>query len=556
MPIMLPSAKRKDGEEQPGIHFGMFCLRIPLVHCEWEIPETVQAAVCFVTGVSATAYLMNLFGLTFGTALSIVVVHELLYLIQNLIGDPIIGGWITPSIPITSAWLVGFSWDVVQKADGTGIEQIIDNERVQALVALQLELGILFVVLGFTGLAGKLVDWTPNSVKSGILMGSGIASVIGSYGFQQGYLSTGTKVGLMNAWHDFTDDSVLNLSSWDTELAEGVTYAVKPGYFYQNPIVFCIGVLLAMWCLFGHSFIDIRDKGNKVFGFLSTLGFVPALVIAFVVGVIIKSLPSPTFDKPGVIFNPFSPYSSDPAMATDGLPWVWQNFSLIGIGIPSAGVLVAAIPMALICYVIAFGDIVAATEFLMDTRRYRRDELIPVSANRTNACCGIRNILQGLFFPTVVTSGPLWSAMMVTCAERYKTGKKNMYSIFGGVITFNLIKVVCCFIIPLTAIITPILPLSMSITLEIQAFGCFYVAFGMANTTQERGVAGMVGCILAVAGPAYGLISGIICAIIVQARSKKMAAEAEARNAARLAEFERILAEQNPDGESTENKEA
>ena len=45
-------------------------------------------------------------------------------------------------------------------------------------------------------------------------------------------------------------------------------------------------------------------------------------------------------------------------------------------------------------------------------------------------------------------SGPLWSAMTVSVAERYKTGKENMYSIFGGACTFNTTKWICQLIVP------------------------------------------------------------------------------------------------------------
>jgi hypothetical protein len=455
----LPSARRKEGGEQPFIKVGgMFKIRLPIIHAEWEIPEMVQAIVVFVTGVAATAYLQDLFGLTFGTALSIIVVHELLYLLQNLLGDPIVGGWITPSIPITSAFLLTFN----EGAD-----------RIEALVALQLVLGLLFLVLGFTGLAKKLVDWTPRSVKAGILVGSGIASVIGKYGFM-------------------------------SEEAGGV------GFFHQ-PVAFSIGVGGSLFLLFSFGFLDLKKGKNKLIAILGQAGFVPALLLAFLVGYLVKELAGPVFGE-GIIFNPFE---------EDKLPWVWKNFSIIGIGLPSIGVIIKVVPMALIAYVIAFGDIIAGTEFLKSTESVRQDEIIGVNANMTNVCCGIRNTLQSLFFPTVVLSGPLWSAMTVTIAERYKTGKKNMYSIWGGVITFNFMKVVCCFIVPLTALIQPVLPLSMSITLMIQAVGCFYVAMGMVHNNQERGIAGLVGSILAVAGPAYGLASGIVIAILIQLRSKK-----------------------------------
>jgi hypothetical protein len=464
---MLPSAKRQEGGEQPYIPLGIFKLRIPFVHFEWEFPEMFQAIVCFVTGVSATAYLVDLFELPFATALAIVCVHELLYCMQNLLGDPIVGGWITPSIPLTTAFLLTY----------TGVA------RVEALVSLQLVIGILFLVLGLSGIAGKLVKWTPNSVKSGILIGAGMAAVIGRYGF-----ASAANGGLG---------------------------------FYKTPYAFTTGILVSFFLLFSKGFKEAKeDKGNFFIAIMAKAGFVPALLLAFLVGAVTGELSLPAFDGAGFFFNPLN--------TTEGLPWVWKQFSIIGLGIPPISTLISVIPMAIIAYVIAFGDIIAGTEFLRDTDAARQDEKIDVNPNRTNVMCGLRNIFQSFFCPTVTLSGPLWSAMMVTVAERYKTGKENMYSIWGGACTFNITKFLCCLILPLIALVRPILPLSMALTLMIQAFGCFYVAFGMVHDNQERGVAGVVGCILAIAGPATGLISGIIIAIVVQylAAKKKKLSEA------------------------------
>ena len=48
----------------------------------------IQACVVFLTGTAATQYLQDLFGFTFEMALSIVFVHELLYMVNNTMGDP------------------------------------------------------------------------------------------------------------------------------------------------------------------------------------------------------------------------------------------------------------------------------------------------------------------------------------------------------------------------------------------------------------------------------------------------------------------------------------
>ena len=205
-----------------------------------------------------------------------------------------------------------------------------------------------------------------------------------------------------------------------------------------------------------------------------------------------------------------------------GLMWVWQNFSIVGIGLPPLEILAKDFPMAIMCYVIAFGDIVGGTAFMEDTKRYREDEYIDVNPDRTNMCCGFRNLIEAFFSPTCTMSGPLWSAMTVSVAERYKTGKENMYSIFGGSCTFNTTKWICQLIVPLMALIRPILPLAMAQTLMIQAFGSFYVGINMCRTNVERGVAGITaGAIGVCANPSYGLFVGIVLCIVMEILNMK-----------------------------------
>ena len=454
MAIMMKSAHRAEGAEQPAIKLGMFRIRIPFVHAPWELPEMIQAMVVFVTGVSAVAYLQDIFGLPFSVALSIVCIHELLYVFQNIVGDPIVGGWITPAIPLVTTWLLSFQ---------------NTTERIQALVMLQLILGLLYLVLGITGLASKLVHKVPVSVKAGILIGAGFSAVIGKYGF------AAAESGGMG--------------------------------FYGSPISFSIGVLAALFLLFSVGFSRQKNKPrHKFIKFLAKCGFVPALLLAYIVGMLAGEISTPVnVLADGIVFNPIP-----------GLKYVLGNFCLTAVGLPSWHVISSAAVMAVVAYIISFGDIVTGTEFLEDAKQYRPDEDVRVNPNLTNICCGVRNILQSLFFPTVTMSGPLWSAMMVTICERYKTGKENMYSFFGGCITFNVAKWVCCLILPLVALIRPILPLSMSLTLMIQAFGCFYVALGLCKNNTQRGVAGLIGGVLAITNPQTGLLVGIIISFICE----------------------------------------
>ena len=82
-------------------------------------------------------------------------------------GDPLIGGWITPAVPLITTFLLNF--------EGT--------DRMYALVGIELILGLMYVILGLTGIATKIIDICPQSLKGGILIGSGFAACCGTYGF-------------------------------------------------------------------------------------------------------------------------------------------------------------------------------------------------------------------------------------------------------------------------------------------------------------------------------------------------------------------------------------
>ncbi|MGY3748726.1 permease family protein [Vagococcus acidifermentans] len=454
MAIMLPSAKRGDDKIQPGIKIGFLNIRLPFIHAPWEIPEMIQAIVVFVTGVSATVYLEDIFGLPFSVALSIVIVQESFDAVHNILGDSLISGWITPAIPLVSSWLL-----------------TIDNmrDRIEALISVQLIVGIIYILFGLTGIAAKLLDWVPNSVKAGILIGAGMSAIIGNYGFMP---------------------------------------AEEGGVgFFKYPVSFSIGVVLSFFLIFSVGFKHLRDvHPSKLVAFIAKIGFVPALLLAYLIGVLVKEIPLPVVNlSDGIFFNPIP-----------GLVESFHSFSMAGLGPPRLSIFLQSIPMGIICYIIAFGDIVAGAEYMKSAESYRPDEIVDINANRSNILVGVRNILQGLFFPTVTLSGPCWDSMQVVIAERYKAGKNQMYSFFGGIITFNLTKAICCMIIPMIAFVQPIFPLAMSLTLMIQAFACFFVALEMVSTNEERGVAGMVGGILAIAPPHIGMLAGLVIAIAVQ----------------------------------------
>jgi len=101
-------------------------------------------------------------------ALTIVLFHEISYCLHQCLGDPLISGWITPAIPLTIAYLGKYA---------------IGMERLEALIALQISVGVIFLILGISGLAQKITNNLPNSIKSGVIMGAAVAAVTGKYGF-------------------------------------------------------------------------------------------------------------------------------------------------------------------------------------------------------------------------------------------------------------------------------------------------------------------------------------------------------------------------------------
>lgn len=159
------SRYRKYGVEQPYWKAGIFKIRLPFIHYAWSIPEMVQAVFMCATCLGAIPVLTEVLGVSYEVALSMVIINGFFYNLHVLLGDPVVPGWITPAIPLITAFL----------EDGYAI----GPERTQALIAMQLILGVIFLVFGITGIGGKMVHLVPNSVKAGVLMGGGLSAIIG-----------------------------------------------------------------------------------------------------------------------------------------------------------------------------------------------------------------------------------------------------------------------------------------------------------------------------------------------------------------------------------------
>lgn len=155
--------KRAYGGVQPCIRCGVFRIRIPFIHFKISPPEIVTGLMNACTSYGALAVLISTLGLDPTVAWALVVFETSMYTLNWLLGEPSICGWITPAMAIMIVFLETLEPGVA---------------RIQAMTAIELELGILFLVLGFTGLSKKLNTLVPPGLKAGIVLGAGVNAVV------------------------------------------------------------------------------------------------------------------------------------------------------------------------------------------------------------------------------------------------------------------------------------------------------------------------------------------------------------------------------------------
>lgn len=435
--------KRKYGEEQPYTKLGPFKVRIPFIHYKFEVSEGIQAILMCATCLGAIPMLTEGLGIPFELAWSMVIINGLLYNLHSLLGDPVVPGWITPSIPLTMAYLTRFQ---------------IGTERIQALISLQLLVAFIFLFMGITGLAEKLIKIIPVSIKAGILLGAGFAAIIGEF-------------------------------------------ATGKGRFNLYPWSISIGALLSFFLLFSTRFKNYRKK-YKFINTIGKYGMLPAVLVSIIVAPLCKELPFPdirigTFIKIPEFRN------------------IFEQVSVFGVGFPSINLFIKAIPMAIMIYIIAFGDFVTSGALLGEADKIREDEVIEFNSNRSNLISGIRNLIEGIFIPYIPLCGPLWAAVSAAVFERYKEGRENMDSVYSGVGTFRFMTFISVAIIPIVSLVQPTLPVALSLTLLVQGYVCTRLAMSLCKDSIDMGIAGVMASIIAIKGAAWGLGVGIILVVLL-----------------------------------------
>ncbi|EIW00537.1 benzoate/H(+) symporter BenE family transporter [Thermoanaerobacter siderophilus] len=428
---------REYGKEQPYIPLWIFKIRLPFIHYRWEWPEAIQGILMCATCLGAIPVLTDVLGVPFEIAWGMVIINGLLYNLHVLLGDPVVPGWITPAIPLVIAYLNNYA---------------MGPERTKALIALQLLVSILFFIMGFTGAAEKLIQIIPNCIKAGVLLGAGIASIIGEFG--------------------------------------------PNGRFNLYPFSIAIGGVFAYYLLFSNSFFRLRER-FKLINVIGSYGMLPAIILAIVIGPIFGELPIPK-PKIGTFFY------------IPNINQIIKTVSPFGIGFPSLSLFLSAIPMVIVVYIIAFGDFVTAEALIREADEVRQDEKIDFNANRSNIISGIRNLIMSLVAPYTQLCGPLWAAVTASVAQRYKEGRKAMDSIYSGAGTFRWVTFISVATVPIVSLVQPVLPVALSLTLLVQGYICTRLAMDMCRNDTERGIAGVMGSVLAIKGAAWGFAVGLI----------------------------------------------
>lgn len=439
------SMKRTYGQEQPYIPAGPFKIRIPFVHYRFEWADYLQGLLMCAVCLGAIPMLQEYLGMPFEVAIAVVVLNGILYTAHVFLGDPVIPGWVTPAIPLLMLYIAQFP---------------MGPERVQALIAFELSLGVIAFLLGVTGMGKKIISFVPNAMQCGIILGSGFAAIMVIF-------------------------------------KEGARFDTFP-----VSITICIG--LGFYLLFSNHFKSIRNN-SKILQIISNLGILPVVLLATVVGPLVGETPWPVIEW-GI---------TQPAFGT-----LFREWTFLGVGFPPASMFISGLPMVFSSYIILFGDMIQSKALLEDAAKTRPDELIDYNPNRSHMVFGIRNAVMSLIGPDITMCGPLWAAMQVVVCERYKQGPEGMESINGGAGSFRFGTLTGYLLLPIVTLVKPILGIALASTMLIQGYVSVKVGVLKARTANDLGIAGIMGAVLATRGAAWGLAVGIVLCILINLGNK------------------------------------
>ena len=354
---------------------------------------------------------------------------------------------------ITPALPLVLSVVLATGADGVAV-YATSAERFQFMTAVSLNFAGILFFMGFTGLGKKFVEWIPATFKAGIVMGAALAAVYRVF------------------------------------LVEGEAFDIQP-----------ISTLVALGlCLLLTFSLPVQryKKKYRWLAFVASLGLLPGFLGAAVVGSFVGEL---EYDiQMGILIPPLFD--------------LWSKVSPLSIGWPSLQMFLGTVPLALMGYVILFGDLITGVEVLKSATPSRPDEKIDINLTRSHHSLGIRNVLMALFAPFFPTQGIMWTGVHVIIVQRWAEGRRALDSLFSGISSYYTFGLpVLYLILPFVTALKPLMPIALALTLMLTGFACFYVAIGLVHTRIERGTALLIAFAIAFFSPWQGIAVAIIATL-------------------------------------------
>lgn len=202
--------------------------------------------------------------------------------------------------------------------------------------------------MGITKLADKFVHAVPDSVKGGILLTAPVTVMAG-------------------------------------QLGEG-------GNMHKYPLAIVAGVGLLILISFSDKYQEKR-KTNKFLDLVARYGNLFPYLLAMIVGLLVGEL-----DAPGLEIGTF--------IRLPHFREVIDQVSIFGVGIPPVSMFVKALPLALVCYLIAFGDFVTTETLVTEAR-----QAFVCARIGMDYCKSDRDkMIAGVMAAVLATQGSAWAS--------------------------------------------------------------------------------------------------------------------------------------------------
>ena len=329
------------------------------------------------------------------------------------------------------------------------------TSQFQVMTALSLNFAFILIFLGVTGLGAKLINIVPNVFKGGIILGAAIAAFLRV-----------TK-----------DGDAANV-------------------FQSAPIAGTLGVLICLVFAFSkplQAYATDKTWLLKLLGFGLFPGFLVAGIVGYFTGEFEYNIRWEILDV---------------GASTASL---WAKASPFAIGWPPLETFASSFPLALITYILFFGDLVTGNEMIEQAQVTRTDEKLELNSSRAHMATGIRNVIMSIVAPFFATQGVLWTGIQVVLLKGWSEGREKVDSIFDSIGSFYVFGLPLLFVVlPFVTLLEPLLPLALAVTLVLTAFACATLALSLVHDATERGAMVITAMAFSVFEPWLGLLVGII----------------------------------------------